>query len=344
MTTKGLLERLSNGGALIVAEGYLLEFERRGYLKGGAFVPEVVLDHPELVRQLHEEFIHAGSDVVLAFTYYAHREQLRKVGRESDLEAMNSTALKLAREVADQHGALMAGNLCNTNVYDPEDKTTHATVENMFKEQVELAVSHNADYMVAETIHYYGEARIALDVIKLYGKGLPAVITLSVPPSGVLIDGVSTVDACKRLADAGAAVVGLNCGRGPATMLPLLKEIKKVCKGPVAALPVTFRTSEKEPTYHSLTVPGSGIPAFPNDLESCQCGTTEIGEFAKACKDIGIQYIGLCCGNSSNKLRIVAETYGRRPPASKFSPDLSQNFYLKKLKNTYSDNVEKFQS
>ena len=60
--------------------------------------------------------------------------------------------------------------------------------------------------------------------------GLPAVITLSVPPSGVLIDGVSTADACKRLADAGAAVVGLNCGRGPATMLPLLKEIKKVCK------------------------------------------------------------------------------------------------------------------
>ena len=51
-----------------MAEGYLLEFERRGYLKSGAFVPEVVLDHPELVRQLHEEFIHAGSDVVLAFT------------------------------------------------------------------------------------------------------------------------------------------------------------------------------------------------------------------------------------------------------------------------------------
>ena len=51
-----------------MAEGYLIEFERRGYLKGGAFVPEVVLEHPELVRQLHEEFVHAGSDVVVAFT------------------------------------------------------------------------------------------------------------------------------------------------------------------------------------------------------------------------------------------------------------------------------------
>ena len=64
----GLLERLSNGGCLIVAEGYLFEFERRGYLKGGAFVPEIVLEHPDLVRQLHEEFVHAGSDVVVAFT------------------------------------------------------------------------------------------------------------------------------------------------------------------------------------------------------------------------------------------------------------------------------------
>jgi S-methylmethionine-dependent homocysteine/selenocysteine methylase len=51
-----------------VAEGYLFEFERRGYLKAGAYVPEVVLKHPDLVKSLHEEFVHAGSDVVLAFT------------------------------------------------------------------------------------------------------------------------------------------------------------------------------------------------------------------------------------------------------------------------------------
>ena len=76
----GLLERLADGGTLVVAEGYLLEFERRGYLKGGPFVPEVVLDHPELVRQLHEEFVHAGTEVVLAFTVtsFAHARNLIK--------------------------------------------------------------------------------------------------------------------------------------------------------------------------------------------------------------------------------------------------------------------------
>lgn len=53
---------------MLVAEGYVFEFERRGYLRAGCFVPEVVLEHPNLVRNMHEEFVHAGSDVVLAFT------------------------------------------------------------------------------------------------------------------------------------------------------------------------------------------------------------------------------------------------------------------------------------
>src|SRR5205809_7780889 len=61
--TKGLLARLAEG-PVICAEGYLFEMERRGYLQAGAFVPEVVLEHPELVEQLHREFVHSGSDVV----------------------------------------------------------------------------------------------------------------------------------------------------------------------------------------------------------------------------------------------------------------------------------------
>jgi len=61
----GLLDRLARG-PVICAEGYLFECERRGYLQAGAFVPEVVLDHPEVVAELHREFVHAGSDVVEA--------------------------------------------------------------------------------------------------------------------------------------------------------------------------------------------------------------------------------------------------------------------------------------
>src|SRR6202165_1386667 len=85
-------------GPVICAEGYLFELERRGYLQAGAFVPEVVLEHPETVTQLHRDFVHAGSDVVEALTYYAHREKLRIIGREQDLERINRRAVHKAKD------------------------------------------------------------------------------------------------------------------------------------------------------------------------------------------------------------------------------------------------------
>ncbi|MEZ5124358.1 MAG: homocysteine S-methyltransferase family protein, partial [Solirubrobacterales bacterium] len=133
-TTKGLLERLDEG-AVICAEGYLFEFERRGYLQAGAFVPEIVLEHPDLVAQLHRELVHAGSDVVQAFTYYGHREKLRIVGKEHLLEPLNRDALELAGGVARETGTLAAGDLCNTNAFHPDEASRRA-VRAMFEEQV----------------------------------------------------------------------------------------------------------------------------------------------------------------------------------------------------------------
>ena len=120
MAKKGLLERLGEG-PVICAEGYLFELERRGYLQAGAYVPEVVLDFPEQVENLHRDFLRAGSDIIEAFTYYAHREKLRLIGREADLEPMNRQALAIAKKVAAEGDALVAGNICNTNVYKPGD-------------------------------------------------------------------------------------------------------------------------------------------------------------------------------------------------------------------------------
>jgi len=133
---QSLLERLQDQ-TVLCAEGYLFELERRGYLKAGAYVPEVVLDFPEAVTQLHTEFIRAGSDVVEAFTYYAHRDKLRQIGSEDDLEPLNRQALKLAKTIARKHGALFAGNICNTWAYDPDNKISSSkVVRRMYQEQV----------------------------------------------------------------------------------------------------------------------------------------------------------------------------------------------------------------
>src|ERR1700741_4036125 len=99
MAGQGIEQRLARGPVL-GAEGYVFELERRGYLKSGPYVPEVVLDFPDAVRELHREFLRAGADVMVAFTYYGHREKLRMIGREDNLEPLNRNALRLAKETA----------------------------------------------------------------------------------------------------------------------------------------------------------------------------------------------------------------------------------------------------
>jgi betaine-homocysteine S-methyltransferase len=324
-----LLQRLAEG-PVICAEGYLFEFERRGYLQAGAFVPEVVLEHPELVAHLHREFVHAGSDVVEAFTYYAHREKLRLIGREDELEEINRQALRIAAGVAEQSGALFAGDVCNTNVYDPGDPESAATVRGMFEEQVGWAVDAGVDFIIGETFSWAQEALIALDVIRQ--TGVPAVITLAVHRAPETREGWPPDEACRRIEDAGATVVGLNCIRGPRTMLPLIERVRAACDGHVAALPVPYRTTEEEPSFQALTDPDCdcipGDRPFPTALDPFTCNRYELAEFAKAASDLGVTYLGVCCGAAPHHIRSVAEALGRKPPASRYSADMSRHAFL----------------
>ncbi|XP_006823590.1 betaine--homocysteine S-methyltransferase 1-like [Saccoglossus kowalevskii] len=328
---KGLLERLQDDETVIVAEGYIFHFERRGYLKAGPFVPEVILEHPELVRNAYQEFVHAGSDVVLAFTYYVNREKMRLIGREKDILKMNKDALRMAREVADETGTLMAGNICNTNLYTAENtKEKNSIIKDMFKEQIEWAVDGGADYMVAETFVHFGEAVIALEAMNECAKDLPKVIAFS-PVATVkdesgrycTTDNVLYEEACTKLREAGADVVGLNCGRGPATMIPILEQIRETYQGPMCALPLPYRTTEKEPSFMQLTDPQNGERLFPLDLEVVSCSRKDIAQFGEKCKELNIKYVGLCCGNLACQTRTLAETLGRTVPASRYRADMS---------------------
>jgi betaine-homocysteine S-methyltransferase len=324
----GLLERL-DAGPVICAEGYLFEFERRGYLQAGAFVPEVVLDHPELVAQLHREFVHAGSDVVEAFTYYAHREKLRLIGKEELLETLNSQALSIAKTVAAESDALLAGNICNTNVFTADDAARHA-VRTMFEEQVAWAVDAGVDFIIGETFSWGEEALIALDVIKQ--TGLPAVITLAFHQETETREGWTAADACKRIEDAGADVVGLNCCRGPETLLPLLRDVRASVNGHVAALPVPYRTHDDAPSFQSLRDPAYPDPPggrpFPTALDPFLCSRYEIADFARQAYALDIRYLGVCCGAGPHHIRSMAEALERTPPASRFSPDMSKHAFL----------------
>jgi betaine-homocysteine S-methyltransferase len=314
---KGILERLQSGNVL-GAEGYVFELERRGYIKAGPYVPEVVLDSPDAVRELHREFLRAGAEVMVALTYYAHREKLKTVGREGDLERLNRQAVRLAREVAAEGHALVAGNICNTWAYDPKDKVASSRiVRAMYVEQLGWAAEEGIDFVIDETNDYLGEALIGLEVIK--EMGLPAMITMATTHPEQTWDGYDYVEACKILADHGADIVGLNCDRGPATMLPLIERIRAAVPGFIAAQPVPYQTTPAMPTFETLRAGDAGR-VFPLALEPFLCTRFEMADFARRARDLGVNYIGICCGGAAHYVRAMAEALGRTVPASRYSP------------------------
>ena len=327
---KDLIKRL-NEGPVLCAEGYLFAMERRGYLSAGAFVPEVVLEHPEVLSQLHREFIRAGSEVVQAFTYYGHREKLRLIGKEELLEPLQKNALQIAKDSRDEFkdlDLLVCGDVANTNIYNPDDKKSHSECQKMYEEQVAWAKEAGVDFIVAETINWTEEMKIALKAIK--DSGLIAVTNFSIKKGDKTREGHTPGDACKIMEDLGADVVGLNCYRGPKMTMKLLPEIRKKVSCHVAALPVPYRTTEEQPGFLNQTdhgcdcIPGGN--AFPVALDNLYCNRFEMAEFAKDCVKKKINFIGICCGAEPHHVREMSVALGRKPISYKYYPDMSRHW------------------
>jgi betaine-homocysteine S-methyltransferase len=154
----------------------------------------------------------------------------------------------------------VAGNVCNTWAYDPDNPATRETVRAMYAEQLGWAAEEGIDFVISETNDYLGEALIALEVIR--ELGLPALVTLAPTQPDQTRDGFGYVEACRILAAEGAEIVGLNCDRGPETMLPLIAGIREAVDCAVAVQPVPYRTTAAAPTMETLRS-ADGNRAFP---------------------------------------------------------------------------------
>jgi betaine-homocysteine S-methyltransferase len=317
MSTTAILEKLKKA-PVIGDGGTIFELERRGYVSAGPFTPQVVLDHPEAVIQLQTDFARAGAEVLQACTYYAHEEKLKVVGLTSALKEINSHAVKIARQVATQYDAVVAGNICNTWAYDPADQSTVAETRRQFDRQIMYQAEQGVDFFIAETIEYLGEAEIALAAIQ--SSGVPAMITLGFKKDDKTLEGILLEDAFKRLEDKGADIVGLNCFRDPKRMLPLARRVCDAVGCHVATQPVAYRCSNEKPYFQIQEY--NGRVAFPLELDPFVLTRNEMSAYAIEAQQIGIRFIGSCCGAAPHHVRAMAEALGRTVPASKYSPQL----------------------
>src|SRR5580693_4285526 len=306
MKKKGILERLKEGPVLGDG-GYLLELEKRGWVRAGPFTPEVALTYPAALRELHIEFREAGAEVLQALTFYASRDKLATVGLESRLEDLNRSAVRVAREVACDR-CLVAGNLSLTWMYEPGSPSAADRVRRTFDEQLAVQVDEGVDFIIGETFSWLGEALLAVERAKK--TGLPVMVTICFENKDETTDGKSATESAKALLDAGADIVGMNCLRPPEHTLGAMEQMRKAVSGYLACQPVAYRTPKDKPDFTSL-------PEFPYELDPLQLTRKEMGEYAARARDIGINFIGACCGTVAMHIREMARVLGKLPEDSR---------------------------
>jgi betaine-homocysteine S-methyltransferase len=290
--------------------GYLIELERRGYVDSGSgrervgtgrgsgqFTPEIAIEHPEALRQLHREFLDAGAQVLQALTFFGTREKLTRAGYGRETERINQSAVQLAREVANGR-ALVAGSVSRTQLIEREGPGALGKAADHIGEQIRLLKDAGVDFLILETFFHLSEMKAALEAAAK--SSLPAIATMSFRPLITQCsDGHTPAECAQAMTELGAVAVGANCEQDPPRMRQLLREMRSATALPLAAQPAAFRTTDE---CHSFT----RLPAFPDDLETIQVSRTAFVDFGRDAAASGIGYVGGCCGCNAAYIRALA--------------------------------------
>src|SRR5215204_698113 len=172
--------------------GYLIELERRGYVDSGSgrekvgtgkgsgqFTPEVAIENPDALRELHREFLSVGAQVLQALTFFGTREKLNRAGYGQQTEQINHAAVTLAKDIA-KDKALVAGSVSRTQLVEREGMQALDKAGDHLAEQIRLLKDAGVDFLILETFFHLAEMKVALQ--HAAAVGLPAVATLSFRP------------------------------------------------------------------------------------------------------------------------------------------------------------------
>lgn len=305
-----IVQLMQNEAPVIGDGGYLIELERRGYVDSGSgrekvgtgrgsgqFTPEVVVENPDALRELHREFLHAGSRVLQALTFFATREKLSRAGYGRQTEEINVAAVRLAKEVAGER-ALVAGSVSRTQLFEREGSGAASHVCDLLTEQIRLLADAGVDFLLLETFFHLEEMVIGLECAR--ASGLPTLATMSFRPTlRASSDGHSPEECAKRMADAGAAAVGANCEQEPSRIVPLVRAMGAAAGVAVAVQPAAFRTSAETPCFTKM-------PQFPDELETIQVARRDFEEFGRSAVEHRFGFVGGCCGCNAAYIRALA--------------------------------------
>jgi len=260
----------------------------------------LTLTEPDLVRDVHAQYLRAGADVIETNTFGANRMKLRAFGLGNRVAEINQAAAALARAARDAAPggpkAYVAGAIGPLGVrVEPWGKTGVDEAEAIFREQAEALAKGGVDLFMLETFRDLNEMGAAIAAVRAVSD-LPIVAQMTTEEDGNSLDGMPPEQFAPELVARGAHVVGLNCSVGPAPMLETVERIADVVSAPLAAQPNAGK---------------------PRDIEGRNlylCSPDYMASYARRFVSAGVRLVGGCCGTTPEHIRQIAQAVRAMAP------------------------------
>ena len=250
---------------------------------------ELNLTQPDLVREVHAEYVKAGADIIETNTFGATRHRLQAYSLENQLREINIAGVKLAREAAGEN-VYVAGAIGPLDLrIEPYGPTSFDEAREMFAEQIAALLEGGVDLFLLETFSDLSEIQQAIRAVKELSD-LPVIAQMTIATDGKTVFGATPEIITQRLEEYGADVIGLNCGVGPTHILTALEKMRSVSSKKLAAQP------------------NAGLPRDVQGRQFYMCSPEYMSKFAKRFIKAGATFIGGCCGTTPQHIKLIADS------------------------------------
>lgn len=289
------LERVQANQVLVADGATGTNLQKMG-LKPGSPPEDLVLEQPELILELERAFVAAGSDLILTCTFGGTRLRMKDSKYAERAAEVNARAAELARKAASaRSGVLVAGSIGPTGqLMKPFGPLTPEEAADAFAEQAKALAEAGVDLLVIETQFAFEEASAALQGARRV-TDLPVVVSFSYDRGLRTMMGVSPGDVLKKFQEAGATMVGANCGTTLENMEKILQEYASTAPG-----------------FPLWAKPNAGLPHIVDGTAVYDLTPAQMASAATKYIDLGARVVGGCCGSTPEHIAAIAKAVKNR--------------------------------
>ena len=296
-----LLVRLKQSPALCDgATGTLL------YAKGifiNRCYDELNVSQPDLIRDLHHEYMQAGAEIIETNTFGGNSFRLARHGMENRVREINLAGVRLAKEAAKSFDVWVAGSVGPLGVrIEPLGKTSFDEARAAFREQIVALVEGGVDLLMLETFGYVEELHQAILAARDVDPKIPVVAHVTIDEDGNCLDGSTPESFTPRIESWGVDVIGCNCSVGPVAMLDVIERVRALTSLPLAAQP------------------NAGMPRSVEGRNIYLCSPEYMASYARKFVAAGVRLVGGCCGTTPEHIRVMKSALRAGEARAKANP------------------------